>query len=434
MKTVVGLYDDLTDARNVVEDLVAAGFDRNDISLVVRENEDVYSTSTRDGMDDAGQAAEGAVSGALTGGALGGLGGILLGLGALAIPGIGPVVAAGPIVAGLTGAAIGATVGGLVGALVGWGIPEEEAGYYAEGVRRGGTLVAVRAGEHQVEEAVDIMNEYGPVDIERRSEQWRSAGWTGYDPDATDFTADDIATERQTYQTAYTDGDSYNTTYRDRDMDIEDETAIPVMEEELRVGKRQVERGGIRVHSHIEETPVSEDVELREEHVRVERRPVDRPVGAADMDAFQDRTIEMHETSEEAVVEKRARVIEEVVIGKDVNYRTETVRDTVRRTEVDIDKNGDYEAYANGGFDEFGDRFLSDYQTNYATSGYSYDQYLPAYRYGYHLASNEQYNNRSWTEMEPEVRRRWEGTNKGTWEEFKDAIRHGWEEVKEAVR
>lgn len=437
MKTVVGLYDELIDAQNVVEDLVASGFDRNDISLVVRENEDVYSTATRDGMDDGGQAAEGAVSGAVTGGALGGLGGILLGLGALAIPGIGPVVAAGPIVAGLTGAAIGATVGGLVGALVGWGIPEDEAGYYAEGVRRGGTLVGVRVDDQRVEDVVDIMNEYGPVDIERRSEEWRSAGWTGYDPDATEYTADNIASERQTYQTAYSDGDTY-TTYRDRDidreMDIEEETAIPVMEEELRVGKRQVERGGIRVHSHIEETPVSEDVELREEHVRVERRPVDRPVSAADMDAFQDRTIEMRETGEEAVVEKRARVIEEVVIGKDVDYRTETVRDTVRRTEVDIDEDGDYDRNGYDGFDRFSDRFRSDYQMNYANSGYSYDQYLPAYHYGYNLASSEQYNNRNWVEMEPEVRRRWEGTNEGTWEAFKDAIRHGWEEVKEAVR
>jgi uncharacterized protein (TIGR02271 family) len=429
VKTVVALYNELSDARNVVEDLVSSGFDRNDISLVASDSTRTYSSTTADNGDIEGeQMAEGAVSGAVAGGALGGLAGILVGLGALAIPGIGPIVAAGPIVAGLTGAGIGAAVGGLVGALVNWGIPEEEAGYYAEGVRRGGTLVAVRTDEGRVEEAVDIMNEYGPVDVQRRSEQWRAAGWTGYDADAEAYTADDIATERETYstyeQTAYADRD------RSTNLDIEDETAIPVMEEELRVGKRQVERGGVRVHTHVEETPVSEDVELREERVRVERRPVDRPVSAADMDAFQDRTIEMTEMGEEVVAEKHARVIEEIVIGKDVDVHTETVRDTVRRTEVDIDDgNGAF-----GTFDNYDEGFRTDYNTHYTTSGYSYDQYQPAYRYGYTLASDERYTNRNWAEMEPEIRRRWEGTNQGTWEDFKDAIRRGWEEVKEAVR
>jgi hypothetical protein len=102
----------------------------------------------------------------------------------------------------------------------------------------------------------------------------------------------------------------------------------------------------------------------------------------------------------------------------------------VRRTEVDIDDgNGAF-----GTFDDYDEGFRTDYNTNYTTSGYSYDQYQPAYRYGYTLASDERYTNRNWAEMEPEIRRRWEGTNQGTWEDFKDAIRRGWEEVKEAVR
>ena len=114
------------------------------------------------------------------------------------------------------------------------------------------------------------------------------------------------------------------------------EEVISVVEETLAVGKRAVSRGGVRVRSYIVETPVSEQVSLHEEHVSVERR---RPVtgGTVPADAFRERTIEMTETAEEAVVGKTARVVEEVVVGKTATDRTETVSDTVRRTEVEVD-------------------------------------------------------------------------------------------------
>jgi uncharacterized protein (TIGR02271 family) len=108
-----------------------------------------------------------------------------------------------------------------------------------------------------------------------------------------------------------------------------------VVEEELKVGKREVERGGVRVESRVEETPVTEEVQLREERVHVERRPVDRPVTDTDK-AFREGTLEVTERAEEAVVSKSARVVEEVVVGKEVEERTETVRDTLRRTDVDV--------------------------------------------------------------------------------------------------
>lgn len=120
----------------------------------------------------------------------------------------------------------------------------------------------------------------------------------------------------------------------------EGEQVIQIVEEELAVGKRAVERGHIRVRSRIVETPVHDEVRLREEHVNVERRPVDRPVRDADR-ALEDRTVEMTETDEEAVVGKRARVVEEVVVRKDVEDRVEQIDDTVRRTEVDIERNDD---------------------------------------------------------------------------------------------
>jgi uncharacterized protein (TIGR02271 family) len=116
--------------------------------------------------------------------------------------------------------------------------------------------------------------------------------------------------------------------------------SIPVVEETLRVGKRAVSGGRVRVRSYVVETPVEEQVTLRTEHVDVERRPVDRPVTDADR-LFQDRTIEATETSEEAVVAKEARVTEEVIIRKDTEQHTETVRDTVRRTEVEVERDAD---------------------------------------------------------------------------------------------
>ena len=115
------------------------------------------------------------------------------------------------------------------------------------------------------------------------------------------------------------------------------ETVIPVTEENLVVGKREVDRGGVRVYRRVVEEPVTESVNLREEHVVVDRRPVDRAVTDADLRSG-DRTIELTETAEEAVVGKTARVVEEVRVGKEATDRTETVRDTVRRTEVEVEQ------------------------------------------------------------------------------------------------
>jgi uncharacterized protein (TIGR02271 family) len=117
------------------------------------------------------------------------------------------------------------------------------------------------------------------------------------------------------------------------------EARVPVVEEELKIGKREVERGGVRVQTSIEERPVEEKVNLREEHVRVERRPVDRPATQADINQAQHgRTVEVREHSEQPVVQKEARVVEEVVVGKEATQRTETVRETVRKTDVEVEQ------------------------------------------------------------------------------------------------
>ncbi|HSH81561.1 MAG TPA: DUF2382 domain-containing protein [Herpetosiphonaceae bacterium] len=120
-------------------------------------------------------------------------------------------------------------------------------------------------------------------------------------------------------------------------VDTSDQVAIPVVEENINVGTREVERGGVRVDTRVEETPVREQVNLRDEEVRVERRPVDQRVDAPTVtDAFREGTFEVRERDQQAVVQKEARVVEEVVVNKDVRERQETIEDTVRRTDVDV--------------------------------------------------------------------------------------------------
>jgi uncharacterized protein (TIGR02271 family) len=205
---------------------------------------------------------------------------------------------------------------------------------------------------------------------------------------------------------------------------------IPVVEEELQVGTRQVRRGGVRLYTRVTERPVEETVCLRDETVHVERHPVDRPATEADFAAAKEGTLEVTETDEEAVARKQARVVEEVVVGKAQEERTETVRDTVRRTEVEVEELGSARTRAARGFDAYDADFRGHYTTSLAGRGHPYERWSPGYRYGYELASDRRYAGRDWTALEPEARRGWEAQQKGTWEEFKDTVRYAWEKVR----
>jgi uncharacterized protein (TIGR02271 family) len=433
-RTVVALYDDLSTAQHVVSNLVDAGISRDSISLVANDASNEYSKHlsgghhTRAHGEDAVSAGEGAGFGALVGAVTG----VLAGLGAMAIPGIGPVVAAGPIIAGLTGGTVGAVAGaatgGIVGGLVKTGVPEEEAGMYAEGVRRGGTLVVVHTDENLASQANAIMNRHNPVDIDERSSTWQNEGWTGFNETSEPLSGSQIQST------------SYRSTESAKPMTEvranENETVLPVVEEELQVGKREVERGGVRIFTRVEETPVEEQVTLREERVNIERRPVDRPIDTQDIAAFQDQSIELRERGEEVIVNKTARVVEEVVVNKEVEQHTETVRDTVRRTDVEVERTGDTittgttatsGSIMSDDFTTYDSDFQTHYTSNFANSGYTYDQYMPVYRYGYNLGSDQRYSNMQWSDIEPDARRAWEERNPNTWEQFKDSIKYGFE-------
>jgi len=206
--------------------------------------------------------------------------------------------------------------------------------------------------------------------------------------------------------------------------------SIPVVEEQLRVGKRAVERGGVRIFSRIVETPVNETIGLREEHVDVQRRQVNQPLDPADTTAFKEQTIEMRERAEEAVVQKSARVVEEVTIGKQVNERQEHITDTVRHTEVEVERLGATDTAGVRGDDS---EYRSHFQSNYGTSGASYDDYAPAYGYGSQMRSDSRYSGRQWDDVESDLRTDWETRNAGrtgsTWEKMKAAVRHGWDSM-----
>lgn len=182
-----------------------------------------------------------------------------------------------------------------------FGFGGEHESTYSEAVRRGSCVLLVDAADDdEAGRASDIIERYHPVDIDEREAQWRQSGW----------------------QPA---------------LGKSDETTIPVVEEQLQVGKREVQRGGIRVISRTTERPVEETVSLREEHASVKRRPADRAPTDSD-GAFKEQSFEVRATAEEAVVGKTSRVVEEVVIGKESSTREQTIQDSVRMTGVEVEQ------------------------------------------------------------------------------------------------
>jgi stress response protein YsnF len=193
-------------------------------------------------------------------------------------------------------------------------LPEEDRYAYSEGMRRGNVLLNATVDEGQITQASSVLEQSGALDLDTQEASWRQSGWTGYDAAA-------HSTVRAAAPAA---------TGRPNDT-------IKVVEERLVVGKREVERGGVRVRSYVVERPVEEQVKLHEERVTLERHPVNRPATAADVTGFGEKTLEARATREEAVVSKDVRVVEEIGLKKEEADRVETVRDSVRKTEVDVE-------------------------------------------------------------------------------------------------
>ncbi|HZH99966.1 MAG TPA: YsnF/AvaK domain-containing protein [Flavisolibacter sp.] len=190
---------------------------------------------------------------------------------------------------------------------------DDDAKRFGHVAERSECIVTVHAqNEDEAERAADILDDCGAVDVDERASQYGYAAASG-------------TTDRDLERGRTSDADQ----------------TIERVQENLEVGKREVERGSTRIRSRIVERPIEEHVRLREEHIRIEHQPVNRPASEADLNSLRDQNIELTERAEVPVVNKEARVVEEIRVSKDVEERDETIRDTVRNTEIDIDQNND---------------------------------------------------------------------------------------------
>ena len=388
MQTIVGVFDTFDEAQEARDALVDSGFDASEVRLQSNPATQSSDTLTTTDRTITGTTRTGEDEGFMAG--------------------------------------IGRFFGDLFGS-----DNTEHAGNYSEAVRRGSTVVAVTvADQSRVEQARSLLAAAGAVDIDKRTDSWRQEGYSGFDPSAQPYHPDQVAAERSRYQSAGTRQPDVLLTPDDtRSSQVADGTVLPVVREDLEVGKREVDLGTVRVFSRTETRPVEEQVQLHEERAEIERRAVDRPASEADLKAFEGGSIEIHETAERAVVSKTARVVEEVVVGTEENTRTETISDQVRNTVVEVDKSG---ASGNAMPGMGGNDYRSHYQSNMSSLGGTYEEYEPAYQYGSSLRSDPRYASRSWDEVEADAQSDWTSRNPNgasTWEKTKMAVRHGWESM-----
>ena len=304
----------------------------------------------------------------------------------------------------------------LSGQLMRMGLPDNDVRLYSSHLNGGKALVAVKTTDAEVDKAESILERNGATQL-----------------DGADETSTSELASKRTEPLGVSGKPSSQ------------ETVIPVIEEELQVGKREETRRRVRIYPRIVDEPVNEQVSLRQEHVEVQRRAVDRPVEDRDLQALKQGTVEMTETGEEAVVQKSARVVEEIVLSKGVTQENRTIHDTVRKTEVNVDegnKSGinrsaqtgsagvgsSSSAAALGTMTDastaMGD---TDVDRTTRTSGSVYDE--SAHRYGTMLATDPRYKGKEWGTIEPEAQQEWPNHEKGAWEEFKEKVRHAWEKV-----
>lgn len=270
-------------------------------------------------------------------------------------------------------------------------VPKPDIDIYLEGVAQGGTIITANVADSAVSRAAGIMSGYNMVNLKKRATELQKG--------RQDLTLSDPAKSNE---------------------------VLEVVEEELQVGKELVERGRMRIYNYVTEREVQQNVGLRDETIKVQRRPVNRTVNI-DHDLFKPRSYEMVEMDEIAKVAKTARVVEEVSLGKEVAEKIETIKETLRRQDVKIE-----EIPAARPLKEYDSDFRSFYSKNLANSGVTYEKLSPAFHYGYDLATREPFRSSPWTAVEADSRRIWEEKNPGTWDQNKAVIKYAWEKVRSA--
>ncbi|AKD54350.1 YsnF/AvaK domain-containing protein [Spirosoma radiotolerans] len=289
-QTVIGVFDDASDAQRAVDQLISNGFSRDSIDLSAQTSSNYSdSTTTRVDRDDDDDHDSG--------------------------------------------------IGGFFSSL--FGSDSDESRKYSHVANRGSLVTVHAQSADEAERAADLLDEYGAVDVDERASEYGYANYnqSSNTPNSVEYGA--ASTGAATTGVGAT-GTGYGVTddltnTTDRLPTTDADQTIKVIEENLEVGKREVERGGVRVRSRIVERPVEESLRLREERVHVQRTPVNRPATADDLNAFQEGSIELVEHAEVPVVSKTANVVEEISVGKEVNERVETIRDTVRSTDVNFE-------------------------------------------------------------------------------------------------
>ena len=315
-KRAAGLYHSRDEAQNAVQALKDAGYDMDRVSVIARDADKIAGEETTEEIGN--KADEGAATGALTGGALGGITGLLVGLGALAIPGIGPILLAGAeataIATTLAGAGIGAAAGGLVGALIGLGIPEEKAKIYSDRVAQGSFLVMVTGTAAEIARAELIMRDHGVEEFDVYNI-----------PGAKATTVEDVDDDIRTR------------------TDLADTEKIRLYEERLMVNKQREKAGEISVGKRVETQTASVSVPVEKERIVIERRDATDSTlvnpGTVDFDNGEVARMEVYQES--ADIEKKAFVREEVSIRKEVEHDTVEAEETVRREELEVEAEGD---------------------------------------------------------------------------------------------
>ncbi len=375
MRTVIGLFGNAGEARRAIEELQGLGYTPDKISVVTN----AASLETIESRKP-------------------------MGLQSLNLADVGKVSTGGPLRDVLSkqpgpSSALGA-------ALQRFGLTAELADHYVSGVRHGETLETLTVDDEESDRVLAVMRrrsaspppleEQPPAKVQARQETRKEASAPAPAAGAA---------------TKMTNGHALEMDERD------EERVIPVLREEMRVGRRTVERGGVRVSSHVVEKPVSEGVHLRETHVDVERRACDRPL-RADENAFVDDAVEMVEMADEPVVSKQVRVVEEVIVRRHVEDRTATISDKVRSTEIEFGKLRAFDA----------DEYRRHFDSKVDRSAGAFESYLPAYQFGHelHQGSRGKKSADRWEEIEPAARERWEASNAGSWDKFRESIKHAW--------
>ncbi len=373
MKTVVGVFNDADQARQTFHELVGSGFARGEISVLtnVAGNETI-------GLDlEATDAAD-----------------------------TGPIAGRGPLIEAMRA---GGSDRALVDSLRSSGFSSQLADHYARALKLGETIESIVVEDKDADRAVAIMSHYA-VPLEREPETEGAAAGaaaagatTAATEGAAEAAAEGATAKEEVARRLQTDGRSHF----DRDV-RDDEAKIPILREEMHVGKREVERARVHVSVRAAEHPVAENVSLREERIVVERRPINR-LPTSQEARFDDAELDIAEYGEEPVVSKDTKVVEEIIVKKRLEARDEIIRDKLRTTQVDFRENRfDPESYRKH-FDSLGAKG-------------KFEEQLPAYELGHQLRAP----GGKWEDVEAKARATWEAKRPGTWDKVKDQVRHAW--------